>query len=78
MYMYNGSSVLLEYMTLNERGGELFKRGFLKTFSGLTKFFVWIQNRNQVSQEFKQLYSKTTEKQSVVSSKQLVVYISKA
>jgi len=70
-------NMLLEYMTLNERGVNCL-RGVFENFWGLTKSFVWIQNKNQDSQECKQLNSKATEKQSVVSSKQSVVYTSKA
>ena len=68
-------SYVLEYMALNERGGELFKRDFRK---------LWRYNENQcwiTEKEIKETNNQNclkmiSEKQSVVSSKQSVVFIS--
>ena len=67
--------ILLEYMALNERGGELFKRDFRKLWR-YNENQCWITEKEIKETKNQNCFKMISEKQSVVSSKQSVVYTS--
>jgi len=69
------SSYLLEYVALNKRGGELFIRDFRKLWR-YNEIQCWITEKRIKETKTQNCFKMISEKQSVVSSKQSVVYTS--
>ena len=74
-FFSNLKVVLLEYMALNERGVELFKRDFRKLWR-YNENQCWITEKRIKETNTQNCFKMISEKQSVVLSKQSIVFIS--